>query len=143
MQHPDPVDELQPVDHPVARRTLDPAEPAVVAGPGHAQHSADHADLELGIGRLLRVDVVVDDYRSVRRAKKASAFPRISSSSSLRASSRSRRRTFALSDSSSESPALFLDRFSAAARLSAARTQFEIDVAARLNSLASSTNVRP
>src|SRR5687767_6575738 len=60
--------------------------PVVVAGPGHTQHLAHQLDVDLGIVGLLRTNVGVDVYWSARRAKKASAFPRISSSCSLRSS---------------------------------------------------------
>ena len=59
-----------------------PLDPVVVAGPGHPQHLTHQLDVDLRVIGLLRTDVDVDVYWSARRAKKASAFPRISSSSS-------------------------------------------------------------
>ena len=92
--------------------------------------------------RLLRLDVAVDLYWSARRAKKASAFPKISSSSSLRASSRSKRAIFARSDSAGGPEGGPVTR-GEESRFSAARAQFAIVVADRLNSFAKSMNVRP
>src|SRR3954447_16485017 len=76
-----------------------PLQPPVVAGGGNPQQPADDADPEFGIVGLLRLDVAEELYRSDRRAKKANAFPRISSSSSFLASSRSNRAMRAASDS--------------------------------------------
>ena len=118
---------------------VDPLLPVVVARSGNLQYPAHEADVDFRVLGLLRTDVGVDAYRSIRRAKKASAFPKISSSCSLCASSRSSRRILAWSDSGSPAGA----RPAAASRLSAAFTQLDTDVGARLNSLPNSMNERP
>src|SRR5437899_8573898 len=124
---------------PASRRPGDPLDPVVVARAGNAQHPAHHADPQATVLGLLRRDVAVDLYWSLRRAKKASAFPRISSSSCFCASSRFKRAISARSsDRASPAP---LD--SLPCLFSAARTQFATVVGDRSNSLPMSTNVRP
>jgi hypothetical protein len=104
--------------------------PLVVAGPGHAQDSAHEGNPYIEIASLLRPDVSVHGYGYFRRARKASAFPKISSSSSLAASCPSSLRIFALSGSSSAASPLR----TAPSCCCLALTQFEIEVAERLNS---------
>ena len=122
---------------PSDQRPACPVHPVVVARPRHTQDSTHQADLGPKMLRLLRLDAV-DVYRSARRAKKASAFPKISSSSSLRDSSRSSRAILAWSDSAGGS---FADS-RRGARRSAARAQLATVVADRLNSFAKSMKVR-
>lgn len=73
------------------RRFAQSLAPAVIARRRDAQQSANRADMKLRVLGLPRLDVAVELYCSERRAKKASAFPRISSSSSFLANSRSSR----------------------------------------------------
>ena len=72
--------ELHVLRSALARWSGEPFEPVVVARSRDSQDLAQHADLQLWIGSLLRADVAVDLYWSTRRAKKASAFPKISTS---------------------------------------------------------------
>lgn len=91
VDRPDLFDQYQVLRCPGPGR-LEPVEPVVVARPRYAEDSTQRGDGDFRVGGLLRTDVGVDVYWSTRRAKKASAFPKISSSSSLRASSFSSRR---------------------------------------------------
>src|SRR3977135_1780568 len=110
--------------------TLDPLLPVVVARLGHTQTPASSRDVELSTAGLLRPDIGIDRYRSALRAKKAKAFPKMSSSSSFFFSSRRN------ANNSARSSPLNPPRYS---RISASRTQFVTDVADNPNSLAIST----
>lgn len=89
VNEPDLLEQCEVGGGPAAGRFTQPFDPAVVARCRNAQQPAGDADLQFGILGLLRLDVAEELYRSDRRAKKASAFPRISSSSSFFANSRS------------------------------------------------------
>jgi hypothetical protein len=124
-----------------------PSPPAVVAptgtlpAPGRSPGSSGpdrRPSPQRCTGRWLRVHPTCEE---------GQCFPRIRSSSSLGASSRSRRATFAAAVCCSTAAAalagVFDPRSARRSACSVARTQFEIVVGDRLNSLARSMNVRP
>jgi hypothetical protein len=95
------------------------------------------------MSRLLRTNELVGPYRSERRTKKANAFPKIFRSLSLRANSASSRAILASGVSTAGFFGAGPGRDFFASRLSAARTQFDTLVAARLNSRPKSAALRP
>lgn len=115
--------------------------PAVIAGRGHTQQSADDVDLQLGILDLLRLNVAEECYRSDRRAKKVNAFPWISSSSSFLASSRSSRALRTASDSPGGAAHSLV--FSACRRLAPSWSRWPPTVRARCGEIGERPPVSP